>query len=579
MNETAPTAVPAASPPAALPRWYRLLAIVVGSLAAFVIVLVTALVWAWRGSDGARIAPWILLLELVQIALTVTVGRKAFWTIAALKYRALQTRWGQAAALLIVVGIGALVEPGLRGPGALETNPSGHRVAVIGAGSAGLHAAWTLEHAGIDFDVYEAADYIGGHAFAPVYTPEIGTPFACDIGFIFGSPTDYQEMKVLMDWYGVPRNPSELGMSGNVNGYQWASGPGVSSEAKRFQELALAQHQDPKWNLVPFGVWLNLHGFDQAFRDQYLTPMMSVLFITDLGLYEISTRFMLNMGAGRIQWIDFLRGADAWTVKGGSVAYYQKLSESFRDRIHLSTPVAEVVREKGKVRVVAYGPDGSKIEKIYDDVILAVPADVARTILKGKDWLEDFVLGEVRYKDSEVVLHTDQTLLPPKEFQRQYNYFQDSQEFPGQFELTGIMNLVHGAGEMSPLPIGSLNPLRPIDEDKVLLRRGWRHHGMDLWHLALMLEVMPSIQGRGGVWYAGDWVTVIGHGPAMRTGMAAACNAGAKTRVKKAPAGARCIDVRTEEERAGLPSVTEHLCGTEGILEYLVERNCNGFKL
>jgi len=72
---------------------------------------------------------------------------------------------------------------------------------------------------------------------------------------------------------------------------------------------------------------------------------------------------------------------------------------------------------------------------------------------------------------------------------------------------------------------------------------------------------------------------VIGHGPAMRTGMAAACNAGAKTRVKKAPEGARCVDVRTEEERAGMPAVNEHLCGTEEILEYLVDRNCNGFKL
>jgi hypothetical protein len=94
-----------------------------------------------------------------------------------------------------------------------------------------------------------------------------------------------------------------------------------------------------------------------------------------------------------------------------------------------------------------------------------------------------------------------------------------------------------------------------------------------------MLEGLPSIQGRGHVWYAGDWVTVIGHGPAMRTGMAAACNVGAKQRVRKPRKDARCIDVRVEEERAGKGAVDVHVCGEEEIFAYFVERQCNGFQL
>lgn len=561
-----------------LPRWYRALSIGITSFALFVVVLITFLVWAWRAGDSNALALYWLVAEIVGILALVLFGRKAFWRLAALKYRVFRTKAGMAVVALIVLGGIAAVLPGLTRKGEPVVKADGHKVAIVGAGTAGLHAAWTLQQAGIDFEVYEAADYLGGHAYAPVYTPEEGEPFACDVGFIFGSPTDYQEMKVLMDWYGVERNPSELSMSGEVNGYKWASGPNVAEEAKRFQKLAEEQHKEPKWNLVPFGFWLNMNGFSEDFRKQYITPMMSVLFITDLGLYEISTRFMLNMAAGRIQWVDFLKGAPAWTVKGGSVAYYKKLSATFLGKIHLSTPVAKVTRKGEKVEVVAYGPDGKATTKSYDDVILAVPGDVAHSLLQDKDWLEDFVLGEVRYRDAEVVLHTDDSLLPEEKYLRHYNYYQD-EAHGDEFELTGVMNWVHGAGEMTPRPIGSLNPLRPIDPEKEILRRGWRHHGMDLWHLALMLEVMPKIQGRGGVWYAGDWVTVIGHGPAMRTGMAAACNVGAKTRVKKAPAGARCIDVRTEEDRAGLPAVDEHLCGEAEIFEYLVDRNCNGFKL
>ncbi|MCH2109738.1 MAG: FAD-dependent oxidoreductase, partial [Polyangiaceae bacterium] len=489
------------------------------------------------------------------------------------------TSWGKGLALGTVLLFLSWVVPDFARSHAPVEDASGRRVAVVGAGTAGLHAAWMLDQAGIDFDVYEAADYIGGHAFAPVYTPEEGEPFACDVGFIFGSPTDYQEMKVLMDWYGVERNQSQLSMSGLVDGYQWGSGKEISAEAIRFQELAEEQHQDPAWNLVPFGFWLEANGFDEDFRKQYITPLMSVLFITDLGLYEISVRFMLNMAAGRIQWVDFRQGAPAWTVKGGSVKYYQELAAGFRDKIKMQTPVASIRREGERVHLEAYGPDGQPIKEIYDDVILAVPGDVASSLVKDKDFLESFVLGQVRYRDSEVVLHTDDSLLPEEKYLRHYNYYQDHEKHGDEFELTGVMNWVHGAGEMSPRPIGSLNPLRPIDPEKVILRRGWRHHGMDLWHLALMLEVMPQIQGRGGIWYAGDWVTVIGHGPAMRTGMAAACNVGAKSRIRSAPDGARCIDVRVEEDRAGLPAVDEHICGEEEIFEYLVKRNCYGFKL
>ncbi|HXS17604.1 MAG TPA: FAD-dependent oxidoreductase, partial [Polyangiaceae bacterium] len=365
----------------------------------------------------------------------------------------------------------------------------------------------------------------------------------------------------------------------HVDGKHWASGPDVGAEAVRFQELAEQQHQDPRWNLVPFGFWLQLHGFSQEFRNEYISPLMSVLFITDLGLYEVSTRFMLNMAAGRIQWVDFRKGAPAWTVKGGSSLYYERLTQQFRDRIRLKTPVSKVKRRHGKVIIEAFDKNGQRTEETFDDVILGVPGDVAAGLLEEKDWLESFVLGQIRYRDAEVVLHTDDSFLPEEKYLRHYNYYQDHAQFGDEFELTGVMNWVHGAGEMSPRPIGTLNPLHPIAEEKVIQRRGWRHHTMDLWHLAMVLEVLPKIQGRGGVWYAGDWVTVIGHGPAMRTGMAAACQVGAKSHVKKPAPGARCVDVRVADERAGSPAVDEHLCGEEEVFEYLVERACNGFKL
>jgi predicted NAD/FAD-binding protein len=569
-----------AARPSLTPRWFRRLALTWSVFVWMVILALTFVVWAFRVPDEGKshLPIWWAVEFLVGVSVLL-VGRSWFWKLVDAKYRWLTNKWGLGVTLAALGLAALLIVPGWTRSGAPVTAPQGRRVAIVGAGTAGLHAAWMLKHAGIDFVVYEAADYLGGHAYAPVYTPEVGKPFACDVGFIFGSPTDYQEMKALMEWYGVQRNESELSMSGQVDGKQWASGPDVGAEAIRFQELAEQQHKDPKWNLVPFGFWLTLHGFNQEFREQYITPLMSVLFITDLGLYEVSTRFMLNMAAGRIQWVDFRKGAPAWTVKGGSGLYYERLTQGFRDHIRLKTPVSKVTRAGGKVLVEAFDKDGKRTQETFDDVILAVPGDVAAGLVKEKDWLEDFVLGQIRYQDAEVVLHTDDSFLPKQPYLRHYNYYKDQAKFGDEFELTGVMNWVHGAGEMSPRPIGTLNPLHPIAEDKVIHRRGWRHHAMDLWHLALVLEVLPKIQGRGGVWYAGDWVTVIGHGPAMRTGMAAACQVGAKSKIRPAAPEARCIDVRVEEERAGLPAVDKHLCGEEEIFAYLVERNCNGFKL
>ncbi len=565
----------------ALPMWYRTASVLLTCVGWFLATLLTFVVWAFRAPvDGFSWALPLFLLELALGLFLLTAGRKWFFWLILQKYRLLKTRLGQGLSVAATCGLLLLLLPTWTRHGQVVDAPNGRKVAIVGAGTAGLHAAWMLDQAEMDFTLYEAADYIGGHAYAPIYTPEEGEPFACDVGFIFGSPTDYQEMKALMKWYGVERNPSQLSVSGHVDGHSWASGPDVSEEAHRFHRLANEQHQDPKWNLVPFGFWLKLHGFDQEFRDHYLTPLMSVLFITDLGLYEVSTRFMLNMAAGRIQWVDFRKGAPAWTVKGGSRLYYERLSQGFQDRIRLQTPVSKIERHDDGVHLTAVTLDGKVQTEVYDDVILAVPADVASALVQDKDWLESFVLDQVRYQDAEVVLHTDDSFLPEEKHLRHYNYYQDHKKHGNEFELSGVMNWVHGAGEMSPRPIGTLNPLHPIAPEKVVQTRGWRHHAMDLWHLAMMLEVMPKLQGRGGVWYAGDWVTVIGHGPAMRTGMAAACNVGAKAVSKRSPPDdARCIDVRVEEERAGLPAVDQHLCGEEEIYDYLVERACNGFKL
>jgi predicted NAD/FAD-binding protein len=153
-------------------------------------------------------------------------------------------------------------------------------------------------------------------------------------------------------------------------------------------------------------------------------------------------------------------------------------------------------------------------------VILAVPADVTHENIAKPSALESWLLSEVRYFDSTVVLHGDESVLPPEGMRRNYN-FQRSDELEGEFQLSGVMGRILGDGtHLDPEPIVTLNPQREFSDERV--RRVWRHHVMDVWHLAIMSELFPSIQARGHLWYAGEWVTFAGHWPTIETGMRAA---------------------------------------------------------
>lgn len=527
--------------------------------------LVAALVCAWRDTDPWW-GPW-LALGLVVVAWLLWAKRVSR-TIQTWRTRSVAARVG------LVVVVAGLVTAPLVGLDRGTSIPSaGKRVAVVGGGAAGLHSAWLLSRMGANVTVYEASPALGGHASAYPYTDAAGTTYRVDLGFMFGAPGSYKEMKALLALEGVGRNPTTLGLTGHVDGQWWATGmANLDAEVLRFQQLADESCEDPTLNLVPFGAWLWWHGFDDAFRRQYIVPLMSVLFITDHGLYKISTRFMLKMIAGKSQWVDFRHDAPAWTVQGSSAAYYEKLAPDLHANLRLLNPVTEVRRlPTGHVRVLGRSPQGAT-DETYDAVVLAVHADVARTLLKDSSWLEDFALGQVRYHSSEVVLHSDHSAFPGGDLLRAYTYVQDAST-GDSFELNSLPVRSQGdAITLDPEPVVTLNPTRTSYPGEVV-RRTWRHHVMDLWHLVIATQVTPHLQGNGNVWYAGDWVQFIGHGQAVKTGLRAACGIAGQTPAQPLPTEP-CVDVSLVDATVTLPAERQTMCGEADVVAYLVQEAC-----
>jgi predicted NAD/FAD-binding protein len=456
----------------------------------------------------------------------------------------------------------------------------GRKVAVVGAGAGGVHAAWMLDRAGADVTVFEAAPYVGGHAYAYPFVADDGSVLPIDTGFMFGSPTSYLEMKALLALYGVGRTQTNLSMAARIDGDVWASGmDGLDPELLRLHRLADEGYANPALNLVPFWAWLAYHGFDAEFQRRYLVPMLSVLFVTDDGMYEVSTRFMLNMLAGPTRWLDYRRDAKAWVVEGGSSAYYAKMTEALAGKIRTLSPVVAVRREGEQVRVTWRGPERLE-EDVFDAVVLNVHADVARELLADRTPYEDFVLGQVRYDAVDVVVHTDVSMFPPDPLRRHYLFEQDGG--PDGADGWSLHSLParsqRGGVTVTPEPVVTLNPHQEYEGTR--FRRGWRHHRQDLWHLAMVLELLPRMQGAGNVWYAGDWVSFIGHGPAMATGMAAACEIAGKEPAPDLPTEP-CLDVVMIDAlpSAGVEASSTPICGERGAFLHAVEQACSGKKV
>ncbi len=557
------------------PWWFRLACGTSLGLLLLVVFVVTFLAWAWRTTHPSWLLPTLLFAEMGTAVFALTRGRRRLqraWAGLYALVRAGRLRWG-----ILALGLAfatCVVRPFWPDASAPAGDPKTRRVAIVGGGAAGLHAGWMLHHAGIEFDLYEAAEYFGGHAYTPEFVDATGKAHPLDVGFIFGSAQSYEELKILMRVFGIGRVESELSYSSCADGVEWwtDSGQPVDPEVERFHALAERLSEDKSLELIPAGVWLWWNGFDEDFRRQYLGPILSIIFVTT-DVYEHSTREVLALHAGSRKWLDMRHGHPAWAVAGGSRGYYLRLTEPFVDRIQLLTPVTRIERIDGRVKLTAVDNANQVIEEWYDDVILAVSAEVAHELVQDKNWLESWLLDEVRYQDAVIALHTDESVLPAEHMQRSYNFMQIDGWGEG-WQLSGIMDEVMDIpGGIEPRAIGTLNPQGPLND--VRARRGWRHHNPDLWHLALMFELLPTIQGDGHIWYAGDWIRWLGHGPAIQAGMRAACEVGADQPLP-VDEDAECVDavIRDAMDWVDVEERRVTVCGQVGAFNYFVEKTC-----
>lgn len=411
------------------------------------------------------------------------------------------------------------------------------RVAVIGGGISGLGAAWALRDQA-EVTLFEAAPRLGGHANT-VDVELGGVRHGVDTGFLVCNERTYPLLLALFEHLGVQLAPSQMGFSVQHRdlGLEWCGNdlngvfaqrrnllkPGflrMLSELLRFNRLCtrLAEQGSDRELAEPVDAFLRREQFGPLFRDAYLLPMIACIWscpTEQMLAFPIGTLIRFCHNHGLLQ----VNGRPRWmTVKGGSREYVERLRASLRD-VRSAQAVRGVQRlppsAGGGVRVhTAAGSED------FAAVILACHSDQSLGLLDQPSARERELLGAIRYQANRAVLHTDVAQLP----RRRRAWAAWNYEAAAQADGRRPVCLHYLINQLQPLPweqpvIVSMNPLR--EPSGILQEFDYAHPVFD--EAAVRAQGrLSTVQGEGGVWYAGAWTRYGFHEDGLLSGLRAA---------------------------------------------------------
>jgi predicted NAD/FAD-binding protein len=358
------------------------------------------------------------------------------------------------------------------------------KIAIIGTGISGLTCGHVL-HAKHNVTLFEANDYIGGHT-ATKDVEVNGRQYAIDTGFIVFNDWTYPNFIKLMDKIGVQSQATEMSFSvknlsqnleyngNNLNSLFaqrrnvirpkfWRIVRDILKFNKICKEQALLKTDHGHQTLNEF---LVQHQFSDDFTYNYILPMCAAIWSTSLEdikafPFTFFLRFFNNHGllniTDRPQWR---------SIKGGSREYIKPLIAGFEDNIKLNSPVKSVT-DNGSKKVITLQDDS---EYLFDDVIFACHSDQVLAIMTSPSAKQNEILGDMHYAKNEVILHTDESVLPIRKLAwASWNYLIKGYEGESQAPavLTYNMNILQNIQSDTTFCV-TLNNTKDIAPEKVL---------------------------------------------------------------------------------------------------------------
>jgi len=410
------------------------------------------------------------------------------------------------------------------------------RIAIVGTGIAGLSAAWMLDQHH-EITAFESEAEVGGHS----HSVNVGTaeaPLWIDMGFIVFNEPCYPNLLKLFEHLGVAHQLSDMSFGVSVDrgkleygslGLNGLFAQRLNLFRPRFISLLVdiarfyreapkdqAARARPDYRL---GDYLRDRNYGRAFIDDHLLPQAAAIWSTSAQQimdYPFRAFIAFFENHGLLQILDRI----LWrSVIGGAQAYVRELIKPFQSRIRTDCAVTGVERTAAGVVLT----DRHGMRHCFDQVVFATHADITLKILgTSATAAERWTLGAFDYTPNEVVLHTDASFMPKRKAAwSSWNYLgEKNAASEQQLCVTYWMNLLQVLKSKQDYFV-TLNPLRPVDETKVLKRIVFDH---PLFNAAAIQaqDQLAALQGGNRTWFCGAYFGSGFHEDGLQSGLAVA---------------------------------------------------------
>lgn len=439
------------------------------------------------------------------------------------------------------------------------------KIAVIGAGAAGLAAAWLLSRANYAVSLFEAESRPGGHAHTiDLPIPNTNTTIPVDVGFIVYNSTTYPDLVSLFEMLGVEEENSTMSFAASVNLpngtlFEWGSDSLATLFADRsnlyntamyvmlydMRRFNTAVHHfvhclnnqpDFAQRNISLAQFLEAGNYSTAFIRSYLVPMISAVWSASFNaalLFPARSlfHFFVNHGLAQVfarpQWrTPALRSRD----------YVEKLLKNFEangGHVHLNAPITAVHRAQDHVTLYAdaYKP------MHFDQVVFAThPPTTLKLLADQATDFEKSILGAFQYSKNTAFIHTDQRMMPTnKAVWSAWNFIgrtpspssTDDHKPPPNPDDTPVcvsywLNKLQNLHKF-PAPVPdlflTLNPITPIDPDKKLAELTFHHPQFTEEAVNAQSLLQSVIQGQNRTWFCGSYARYGFHEDAIMMGL------------------------------------------------------------
>jgi monoamine oxidase len=278
------------------------------------------------------------------------------------------------------------------------TAPGGPpRIAIVGAGMAGLNAAYKLQQAGLTATIFEGANRTGGRMFtardllADGLTTELGGEFI---------DSSHKELLALMQEFGLERLDT-LGPGSEklkpetyfVNGRHYTQAQAaraflplakkIAADYEEIEDVVNYEHEGGAGELDRISM---AEYFDRIGASGWMRELLEVAYVTEYGLdvgEQSALNFLFLIGTGDLEDeknLELLGESDErYKVRGGNQQVVDELARRVQPWIRPLHRL-EAIKSNGQGFTLTFQTGGTPVDERADIVLLTIPFSILREL-------------------------------------------------------------------------------------------------------------------------------------------------------------------------------------------------------